>query len=566
MRTIFQALMATVAAVLLAACGGSSDVCYSGPGGQGSCDAEEATTATSLTIQLSKTSVTNSGTDTVEAVATAATAGGQTVAGVPVTFAVDGGATFTASGAETDTDGRVAAVVSVGPDRSNRTITVTATSGDLSATATFVVTGTTLTSTANPAVVAPSSAGNQVLFLLQDAAGNAMANQAINVVAGPAGTADGVTDSNGAYTFEYTAPATTGTLSIIAKAGGVERTQDVLVQTTSSVPPAKADPASATVAANPSVVAPNVDDSTSNRTEIRALFIDAGNRAISNMRVRFSVNGYGTFSTGDSIVYSDSNGRAVTSFIPGARTSPKDGVTITACYSKVDFAKCTDAGVQSITTSLTIAADPLSITIGTDNLIIVGDLTYAQRFVVTAVDIAGRAKANVEITPSIDLQYYFKGIYVWDGEQWIQRGCDDASCTPPTNNIVYGCQNEDIDRTGFYQEAQDINLNGQIDPRKSDVVISPVSIKTDANGRAVLQIEYPKNLGSWLQYRILVSAGVNGTEGRTSWTDVLGVPITDVKAEGEPAFVRSAYGIVTVTATPSIQPARGPVTPCYNAD
>ena len=83
---------------------------------------------------------------------------------------------------------------------------------------------------------------------------------------------------------------------------------------------------------------------------------------------------------------------AATGFIPGARTSPTNGVTITACYAQVDFANCSDAGVFQLTTTLTVAAEPLSITIGTDRKIVVGDLTYQQRFVVTASDIAGRPR------------------------------------------------------------------------------------------------------------------------------------------------------------------------------
>ncbi len=565
MRTI-KAVWVLAAGLLLAACGGGSDVCYGGPGST-ACATSTSTTATALTIALDKTTISNSGADTVTATATAATAGGQTVSGVPVSFAVDNGAVFTADSTSTSAAGVVTAAVSVGANRANRTITVVATSGSLSATASFVVTGATLGSTPVPAVVAPSSAG-QVDFILKDAAGSPMAGQAISVVAGAAAPADGVTDSNGAYKFSYTAPATAGTLSVVAKAGGVEKTQDVLVQMTSAIPPALGTPTSATVAANPSVVAPNVDISTNYRAEVRALFLDASNNPIPNMRVRFLVNNsYGTFSTEGNIVYSDGNGRAVTSFIPGARTSPKNGVTISACYANVDFTSCGDAGVTTITTTLTVAAEVLSISITTNRRIDVTDpLTYKQQFTVTAVDIAGRPKANVDITPSIDLQYYLKGQYVYDGTRWINVCTDPLACAIVLPGPV-GCQNEDIGRTGFYQASEDINLNGKIDPSKADIIVSAVgSTKTDAAGKMTLQIEYGKNLGSWLQYQILVSAGVAGTEGRKTWVDVLGVPITDIETKGAPPFVRSPYGVVTTTAVPSIDPGRGPVPPCQNAD
>lgn len=566
MRTMIHVLAASAAALLMSACGGGSDVCYNGPGKDNSCSTEN-TTAETLTILLDKTSISNSGTDTVVATATAATAGGETVSGVAVGFAVDSGATFTASGAETDAEGKVTATVNIGSDKANRTITITATSGSLTATATFTVTGSTLTSTASPAVVAPSSTGNSVIFVLKDAAGSAMPNQAISVAAGAAGTASGTTDSNGAYTFDYTAPATAGLLSVTANAGGVERVQDVQVQATGSIPPAVGTAKSATVAANPSVVGPNVDSSTNNRAEVRALFLDASNNPIPNMRVRFSVNNnYGTFATGANTVYSDGNGVAVTGFIPGVRTSPTNGVVITACYAKNDFAACSDPGVTTITTTLTVASEALSITIGTDRKIVINDLTYQQRFVVTASDIAGRPKANVEITPSIDLRFYGKGQYIFVGGSWVNSCTDPVVCAQILQPPI-ACQNEDIQRTGNYQKAQDINLNGQMDPSRADVLISAESgTKTDENGQVVLKIEYAKNLGSWLQYQILVSAGVAGTEGRKTWTDVLGVPITDIKTEGAPPFVVSPYGVVTQPAVPSIEPGRGVVPACQNAD
>ena len=550
---VLHGILIFVAGLLLAACGGGSDVCYGGPGST-KCDTT-TTTATSLTLQLDSTSVSNSSTSTVVATATAVTSGGATVSGVPVTYSVDSGATFTQSSTATNDTGIVTATVSIGSNRANRTITVTATSGTLVATASFVVTGSKLVATAVPAVLPPSAEG-RIDYLLTDADGNAMAGQAISIVGGVLPSAEGVTDSAGAFSYAYTAPATTGMVSVIAKAGGVEVEQLVQVQAASAVPPATATPASATISVDPSVVPPNTDASTNYRSAVRALFLDSNNRPIPNMRVRFYVNGYGTFSTGDNIVYTDGNGVALSSFIPGSRTSPALGVTITACYEKIDFTTC---GSNSTTKALTIAADPLSITIGTNNEIIVNELTYTQRFVVTAVDIAGRPKANVDITPSIDLPYFIKGYYERVGSKWEVAA-------------QYGCLNEDVDRTGYYQESQDTNQNGQIDPRKSDVAISMVgSTKTDATGKATLQIEYPKNVGSWLQYKILVTAGVSGTEGRASWTDVLGVPVSDVNKEGAPAFIRSPYGVVTTTAVPSVNfppPAapRGPVPPCQNAD
>ena len=576
MRTI-QAMCVLAVGVLLASCGGGNSTCYGGPGSTLCSPPSGIGTATALTIKLNKPSVANTGDETVTATVTASATGGETVRGVPVSFTVDNGATFTPLATETGAEGIVMANINIGPNRANRTITVVATTGSLPpANTSFLVTGATLSATPIPAVVQPRATAS-VEYALKDAAGGNMVGQDIRVEASTAGIADGKTDSNGRFTFRYTAPATPGTLRITAKAGGVEKILDVPVQETSTVPPAGADPESAKASADPSVIAPNVDTSTNYLSVVSARFRDVNDKPIKNMRVRYSVNNdYGAFTAGLVPVYSDAEGVALTSFIPGTRTSPTEGVVVTVCYARTDFATCPAAGVASMTTTLTIASSPLSITIGTDLTIVISDLTYKQRFVVTAVDIAGRPKANVEITPSVDLQYYYKGIFSYVGSVWTNAPCVDPKETSPNctqlKRAPYPCRNEDKARTGYYQKEQDLNQNGQIDPSKADVLISTVgSTKTDANGLVTLQIEYPKNLAYWVYYQILVTAGVAGTEGRKTWTALLLGPISAIKAEATPPFYRSPYGDVTEIAKPSINfppPAvpRGPVPPCENAD
>ncbi len=167
------------------------------------------------------------------------------------------------------------ATVSIGADPSNRIITVTATSGSLTANRVFAVTGATLTGTRLPAVVTPGSAGNRVDFRLIDANGQPMVGQAISVTAGSLGTTTGTTGINGDYSYVYTAPAAVGNLDVVATAGGVSNTQSVIVQSSAgSIPPVTAAILSASVSANPSVVSTNTAV-TSNRTELRALFVGA---------------------------------------------------------------------------------------------------------------------------------------------------------------------------------------------------------------------------------------------------------------------------------------------------
>ncbi|MEO8605662.1 MAG: hypothetical protein ABI629_24045, partial [bacterium] len=348
---------------------------------------------------------------------------------------------------------------------------------------------------------------------------------------------------NGNYTYTYTAPASAGTVDIVGSAGGVSKTLTVLVQSgAGSILPAVGPINSASVSANPSVVSTN-SASTNNRTEIRALFVGPGNASIARVRVRFDLNGDannigGAFSTGTGFIYSDANGIATTAYIPGAKASPTNGVTIRACYDINDFAAT--ACPNQATVTITVVSDPLSVTIGSNGLIEVppANLTYQRKFVVLVVDASGRAKPNVDIVPSIDLLRYWKGFYVTPGA-WAQRSNPG------------GCINEDLNRNGVLEIAEDINHSAAIEPRKSDVAISIEGTgKTDSTGSATVVIEYPQNVGSWVQVKILVAAtGVSGTEGRATWTEILPVPSSAISSTSAPPFIFSPYGTVIATET-----------------
>ena len=565
---------------LLASCGG-------GNGGTslygGGTDGSTTVTASKLVLTLSATSLPDTGAGSVTATATTTSAAGQVVADVPVAFAVDSDAVFSATGAKTGVDGTLVATVNVGSDRSNRIVTVTATSGALTATAAFAVTGAKLTGTPVPAIVAPSSTSNRVDFQLVDANNVPIVAQAISVSAGSLATVTGVTGASGDFSFSYTAPSTVGAFDVVATAGGVSNTQTIQVQSSgsgSTVPSVTTSILSASVNANPSVVSINTA-STSNRTEIRALFVGANNAPIKNVRVRFDLAGDassvgGTFSTGSELVYSDVNGIATTAYIPGSRSSPTNGVTIRACYGPDDFATCAVAP-STASTTITIASDPLAITIGSNENVYTGtaDLTYQRRFAILVVDASGRAKEGVQIVPSIDIDRYYKGQYIRGASAWA-TGYVDRTVTPAVtvSGSPVECFNEDVNRNGVLEAGEDANHNGTLEPRKSDVAVSVLgSATTDASGMAVVQIEYPKNLGTWARVKILVSAtGVSGTEGRATWIEVLPVPASAITGTGAPAFVLSPYGTAVLTEDNVLWPdvSGGPdvghngVAPCNN--
>lgn len=535
--------LAALGVAALAACGGGGDEAGTPIFGDGS-----APLAADLTLALSAGTLSNGGTETVRATATAVDANRNAISGIPVTLRVDNDAVVTVSGDTTDAAGRLTGEVSVGSSKVNRTITVTAISGKLTKKASFQVIGTRINATALPAVLQPGQAG-RIDYVVVDANGTPMPGVTLTVN-GPSGVeARGTADANGAYRFDYTAPASTGSYTITATGAGVNPpvTTSIIVQAAGAgaIPPAPLDSViSASVRATPSVVAVN-SPSTSNRTELRALFVGVDNKPVRNIRVRFDLFGEasrnigGTITSGTDVVYSNDAGVAVAAYLPGGRSSPTDGVTIRACWDYDDFpvGSCPNA----VTTTVTVIAEPLSVSIGTDELIVSGDLTYVKRFVVQVNDASGLAKPDVVVSPQVDLASYAKGFWERIGapvNQWVQ------------NVVTGGCGNEDLNRNGVAEvfaggNAEDANGNAQLDPRKADVAVAiEGSNRTDELGQVKLRLTYPRNVASWVEFNLTVAAaGVAGTEGRATYNGVLPVPADAVKAEGAPAFVLSPYGV-----------------------
>ena len=545
-------------------------------------------TADDLTLVLSAPSLTNGGSSTITATVTAVDRNRNVVSGIPVTISVDSSATASVSGTVTNASGVVSAAVGIGADRSNRVVTVTATSGSLVRTASFSVTGAKLAVSASPLVVAGST-GNIIEYTLVDFNALAMVDQPITVTGNGLPTQSGRTDLNGKFRYTYAAPATSGTLTVLASAAGDQRSQVVTVSAaTSSVAPASEVPQSASVTPTPSVVTVNVPGSSTNQSELRVLFLGANNKPIPRVRVRFDLAGNSNSSDGvvnwvGSYAYSDENGVARGTFTPGQRSSPTNGVTIRACYDVGDFASAgataCEGVARSVVSTMTVSSEALAVNIRTNELIKPGstDLTYIKEYVVMVVDSAGQAKADVQITPSVDLTGYHKGYYVYNdlvgqwvqvltlasGEKYIWNGTSWQLDAGNTAGPV--CPNEDINRNGvrespvfvngttrpLSERQEDLNWNGDLDPRKSDVAIKMVdSARTNANGLAVLQIEYGRNLASWVDFVITVTAsGVSGTEARARYIGSLwGIgnlpyPASAVTVKTvSPAFVISPYG------------------------
>lgn len=178
--------LVSVLALALAACGGGGGGAGGDPVLGGGTGSTPTTPVSGLIVTLSAPSVVNTGTATVTATVTALDANNNTVKGVPVTLAADNNGVVTiqgAAGSVTGDNGRLLASVGIGADQSNRSITLTASSGAVSGKATLrVVDAPTGTVPASIDVIAAApvvgTGGDEVRItaFVKDANNNALSN------------------------------------------------------------------------------------------------------------------------------------------------------------------------------------------------------------------------------------------------------------------------------------------------------------------------------------------------------------------------------------------------------
>jgi hypothetical protein len=513
----------------LVACGGGGG----NPGSNPSNSDGAQKPVASIDYQLDKSTLTNSGADEATITVTALDNSNNPVAGANLLLTVDSGI-YTPIVAITDASGKASGKISTGSNKSNRNIGFTATVGGKSASGVLPVTGSQITVSTVPGAPVPGS--KVVLSIKVTDVNNAGISNATVALAGTLGFAGSVkTDIAGAATAELAAaPATPGNYNVSVTAAGVTTRRDVqVVSASGGVPDAVSAITAASLAITPNTIAPNSAGSTANRASIKALFQNASNQAIKNVRVRFEIvpPGLGageSISSGDAVIYSDVNGIANSDYVAGTRSSPTNGVVIRACYGSTDAEIANGACERSLTATMTVAAEPLSITLGSNNEMSKGadNLTYIKKFDIAVADSAGNAVSGAQISASVDLRRYGKGTFA---------------------GARVSCLNEDANRNGILDAGEDLNGDFSLTPRKADILISYVGSRvTGANGRATIQIEYPQNVATWLEYAVKVTTNVAGSEGTVERVFTTGYIEGD---ETNGSFLRSPYGLdVTVDA------------------
>ena len=516
--------------VVLAACGGGGGNPGTGPLTPASGPNPANTpVATSFVFSLDKSSISNAGGDKAILTVTALDAARNVMSDVPVSVSIDSG-TYTPITKITDASGQVTGNISTGSDKSNRTIVATISVAGLSSGAANVtVVGSQISLAVIPATLRPD-ASVQVAVKATDANGAGIVGATVQL-GGTLGFSQSVsTDASGNATATLgAAPNAVGTYTVTAVGLGVTASRDIqVVGAGGGILDAVGVISSASLAITPNTISPNAVGGTANRAVLRVVFQNASNQAIKNVRVRFEIvpPGLGSgeqISTGTNVVYSDVSGVAVADYIAGTRSSPTNGVTIRACYGSTD-ADIAGACTNSVTATMTVAGQPLSITLGDNNELEKGgnNLTYIKKFDVAVADAAGNAVANAIVSASVDITDYGKGLFV-NPRRW--------------------CPNEDTNRNGFLDAAEILtgDGNGILSPRKADVILSFLGTNTTAaNGRATIQVEYQQNVATWLAYSVRVTTNVAGSEGTAVKSYVTNFVIGD---DTNGSFLTPPYGV-----------------------
>lgn len=528
-----------------------------------------------VVVSLDKTQVNNNAPTAVQLTVQVVSANRNAVTGalgVIELIDVAGGASLSGGPFVTDAAGQFKASIATGSNKTNRAVTLKVTVGGVAKETAFTVGGSTLQVTLVPGSPIPGATVTLEVTAL-DSANGAISGENVSLSGfSEVNSLTKVTNTQGKAVFTFKAPASAGSYSL--SAAGVGATSDksfqVIPTGAGALPSAVGPIISASLSANPAVIGVNAIG-TENRAQLRAIFLTAGNTPVQNVRVRYeiipgssgAVLGAGeSISSGSSIVLSDNTGATLADYIAGSRSSPNGGVSVRACYDLNDFA--VGSCPNSVTSNFTVAAKPLSLTMGDNNLVEKTDqnLTYVKRFVLVVADSAGQPVPNAQVSFSVDIYKYGKGVfgadYPSDFIQTLPSGATRSVDVVPQDNQVNDvspgrnswCINEDLNRNGNIDGLEDSNGNGTLEPRLADITISSDTLgnKTDSNGVLLIKVRYPQNVGTWLAYAVKATALAEGSQGTVVKRYITDIAQADV-ING--SFLTAPYGTNQNCAQPN---------------
>ena len=417
--------------------------------------------------------------------------------------------------------------------------TITATALGMSSTQAVAVSSDSFKFT-TPAAATEVSLGSNVVVTVQwQQNGSGVANAAINFATtrGTLSASSVNTDGTGSASVTISASnAGPAVITAVNPAGTSVQLSIEFIATT---------PATLELQADPFTIPTN------SQSTITAVVRDAAGNLVKNQFVNFVL----TDTTGGSLsvaqAKTNSQGRAQTFYNASSTTSRVDGVQIDA----------TVQGLPAVTDSvtLTVAQRQVFISIGTGNEIFEpNSAQYRKEWVIQVTDAQGNGVDGVNVSVSILSERYWDGVRVWSdpAKRWIT-----VFAPPPVGPLV-GCPDEDINnRNGVLDPGEDFNTSGRIEAGNIATAVAQAgggsTVKTDANGFAIVDVYYPQEYAEWLEVTLEARTTVQGTEFAESTTFILPILASDVNQQNvQPPGVVSPFGTDGDCATPP--PPLGP--------
>tara|TARA_B100000446_G_scaffold21088_1_gene17228 strand:+ start:71 stop:2164 length:2094 start_codon:yes stop_codon:yes gene_type:complete len=346
---------------------------------------------------------------------------------------------------------------------------------------------------------------------LRDAAPFAGGSISFAISRGTVVSADAVTDGSGIA--DLTVSSGNAGLATISATG----TDGAGVQVSTQIEIAfiATDAETIIVDATPDSIGPDGQTST-----ISAVVLDADGNRVRNKLVNFEVNDVSNGNLTDAQSRTDRRGIATTVYESNAVST----------YQSVEVrAYVNDEPAVEDSTLLTVGDRPFDISLGTGNLIEAPQQSsYRKEFSVFVTDADANPVSGAALTFSAtpvaettNDPAYAKGYWLWDEDDSIYYSVVTATCA-----------NEDLNGNGRLDVGEDFNGDGQLTP--GNVGAIDADANTDENGQALINLNYPKQYGAWVQLAISARGESSGTESVDSMNYWLSVSTDDRSTQGAP--------------------------------
>lgn len=269
---------------------------------------------------------------------------------------------------------------------------------------------------------------------------------------------------------------------------------------------------------------------------VRAIVRDANNNPVKNQNVVFTLDNAAGGQLSAVLARTNSQGVASTVFTADSTTG--GGVEGLNLVVKGALA-ANDAIVGQ--TDIAVGRRTLFFRFGTGNVITKpNDSTYSKEFSIIVTDSSGNPVPNQQLNVAVVPLSYSKGV-------WVKSPTPPAAFRNWAAEVSITCPNEDVNLDGILEVSEDTNGDGQITPGNRATV--PATVTADDSGIAVFNIQYPQDVGAWMDVRLQVSGTASGTENVASRNYGLPVASEDVTTETSPPPSNpfGAVGNCTVT-------------------